>query len=88
MKRYYIIYEGRVQGVGFRGRIMSLARKYDLTGYVKNLRNGKAVCEVQGEKTDEFLKESLEEYYYIRISNYSLKNIDIIEDETQFKLRF
>ena len=70
MKRYYIIYEGRVQGVGFRGRIMSLARKYDLTGYVKNLRNGK------------------EEYYYIRISNYSLKNTDIIEDETQFKLRF
>ena len=59
MKRYYIVYEGIVQGVGFRWKIMTLARKYNLTGYVRNLDNGNVEAEVQGNGVDEFLKESL-----------------------------
>ena len=88
MKRYYIIYEGQVQGVGFRGHIIRLAREYGLTGYVRNLSNGKVVCEVQGENVDEFLNDSINDHYFIKISNYSFKLIELVENETQFTVRF
>ena len=52
MKRYYILYRGRVQGVGFRWRLMQIAYKYNLTGFVKNLDNGDVMSEVQGEGVD------------------------------------
>ncbi|QDV19395.1 Acylphosphatase [Gimesia panareensis] len=34
------IYEGRVQGVGFRYRTSQLAQRYPITGFVKNLADG------------------------------------------------
>lgn len=34
------IYEGRVQGVGFRYRTSQLAQRYPITGFVKNLTDG------------------------------------------------
>ena len=40
MKRVKILYEGRVQGVGFRYTCMALAQELGLTGYVKNLEDG------------------------------------------------
>ena len=90
MKRFYIIYTGRVQGVGFRWRIMQIANKYNLTGYVKNLSNGDVVCEIQGKGVDEFLKESLalNNDFYIRIDDYSVKELPIDEDERVFDVRF
>ena len=88
MKRYYIVYEGQVQGVGFRGTMISLARKHDLTGYVRNLLNGKVEVEVQGEDIDPFLKDSLSNRYFIKVKDYSIKQIPVIEDEKQFTVRF
>ena len=90
MKRYYIIYKGRVQGVGFRYRLMQIANKYNLTGYVKNLSNGDVICEVQGNGTDEFIKETLNlnNDRFIRIDDYSIKELPIDEDERVFDVRF
>ncbi|MBO4358768.1 MAG: acylphosphatase, partial [Erysipelotrichaceae bacterium] len=45
MKRYYIVYEGRVQGVGFRWRLAMLADMYNFTGWCRNLYNGNVECE-------------------------------------------
>ncbi len=88
MKRYYIVYEGIVQGVGFRWKIMTLARKYNLTGYVRNLDNGNVEAEVQGNGVDEFLKESLSKDRFIRIYDYSVKEIPLSENERVFDVRF
>ena len=88
MKRYYIIYKGRVQGVGFRYRLMCLADKYHLTGYVRNRLNGDVDCEVQGEDIDAFLKESLEKDYFIKINDYSIKEIPLKENDGEFTVRF
>jgi acylphosphatase len=88
MKRYYIVYEGIVQGVGFRWKIMTLARKYNLTGYVRNLDNGNVEAEVQGNGVDEFLKESLSKDRFIRIYDYSVKEIPLSENERIFDVRF
>ena len=90
MKRYYVVYKGRVQGVGFRWRLMQIANKYNLTGYVKNLSNGDVICEIQGNGTDEFIKETLNlnNDRFIRIDDYSIKELPIDEDERVFDVRF
>ena len=86
MKRYHIVYSGQVQGVGFRWRLMQIANKYNLTGYVRNLSNGNVETEVQGFGVDEFLQESLQQDYYIVISDYVIKEIDLVNDENSYKV--
>ena len=86
MKRYFITYTGQVQGVGFRWKLMHIAHKYNLTGYVKNLSNGDVITEVQGSGVDEFLKESLEQDYYISINDYAVKQIDLVDNEETYKV--
>ena len=86
MKRYYILYKGQVQGVGFRWRLMQIANKYNLTGYVTNLSNGNVAAEVQGVGVDEFLKESLEQDCFIVISDYVYKEIELVANEDSFKV--
>lgn len=88
MKRYYIVYEGIVQGVGFRWTMMNLARSLGLTGYVRNLYNGNVEVEVQGEQVDAFLKGSLVNDRFIQIYDYAIKEKELIEDEKEFTVRF
>ena len=88
IKRYYIIYKGQVQGVGFRYRLYQLAYKYNLTGYCHNLSNGDVSCEVQGVRVDEFLKESLNSHYFIEIEDFSCKLIDNKTDEKCFEIKY
>ena len=43
-----VYYSGRVQGVGFRYTVASIARDYEVTGYVRNLRDGRVELVVEG----------------------------------------
>ena len=88
MKRYYIIYSGIVQGVGFRWRLMMSAQRYGLTGYARNLDNGNVEVEVQGRGVDEFLKDSLKEDRFIQVYDYSIKEIPVVEDERKFDVKY
>ena len=65
---------------------MQIAYKYNLTGFVKNLDNGNVVTEIQGEGVDEFLKESLEQDYFINVEDYVMKQIDLVDDEETYKV--
>jgi len=58
MRRIHVYYSGRVQGVGFRFTARSIAHRLNLTGWIKNLPNGKveAVCEGTEDELKEFLK--------------------------------
>lgn len=42
-KRAHILYDGRVQGVGFRYTVVFLAKEFDVTGWVKNLSDRSTV---------------------------------------------
>ena len=86
MKRYHIIVEGRVQGVGFRYFCVTLAKERELTGSVKNLLNGMVEIYVQGEseKIDSFLSAIQKGNFLIRVDNMSLKRSEVIEDEKDF----
>ncbi|NLB61792.1 MAG: carbamoyltransferase HypF, partial [Clostridiales bacterium] len=49
MKRYSLLVEGIVQGVGFRPFVYALAKKHNLFGFVKNTADGVYV-EIQGDE--------------------------------------
>jgi acylphosphatase len=45
-----IHYAGRVQGVGFRYTVRSLAAQLDVTGFVRNLPDGRVELVVEGDR--------------------------------------
>ena len=51
MIRKHIFFTGRVQGVGFRYQSAYYARSLGLTGWVRNLSDGRVEMEVQGRET-------------------------------------
>jgi acylphosphatase len=44
-----VLYEGNVQGVGFRYSVRQIAKGFDLTGSVRNLRDGRVELLAVGE---------------------------------------
>lgn len=52
IKTYRIIFSGRVQGVGFRFFVESIAGKYGVRGYVRNTYDDKVEIVCQGEEED------------------------------------
>ena len=63
MKTKRVIYEGRVQGVGFRYTTKELARGYDVLGTVKNLPDGtvELIIAAEDEELEEFLRDLRED---------------------------
>jgi len=49
MKRIHVIISGRVQGVAFRAATWKTATALNLTGWVKNLRDGRVEAVFEGE---------------------------------------
>ena len=47
-QRREVYYSGRVQGVGFRYRACRIAMQFTVTGYVKNLADGRVELVVEG----------------------------------------
>jgi len=47
-QRWHIMFSGKVQHVGFRYTALYLARSLYLTGWVRNLPDGRVEVEVQG----------------------------------------
>jgi acylphosphatase len=47
-----VIYEGRVQGVGFRFSVKEIAQGYEVAGWVWNLPDGRVHLEAQGDDSE------------------------------------
>lgn len=59
IKTHKAVLSGRVQGVGFRYFVESIASKYDISGYVRNTFDRKVEVVCQGEEED--LKQFIDE---------------------------
>jgi acylphosphatase len=46
--RRRVYYSGRVQGVGFRAATLGVARRFAVTGWVRNLADGRVELAVEG----------------------------------------
>jgi acylphosphatase len=63
--RRTVEYAGRVQGVGFRYTTQTIARRYEVNGYVRNLPDGRVelVAEGDSHELDAFLREIRERFF-------------------------
>lgn len=54
-----VIYQGRVQGVGFRYTVQGLAENFPVAGFVRNVPDGSVELVVEGpaDQVEEFLDE-------------------------------
>lgn len=47
-----VFYSGNVQGVGFRYTVKQIAKGFDVTGWVRNLRDGRVELQVTGDSAE------------------------------------
>ena len=89
MKRYYAVFTGRVQGVGFRWVFQRAAVINHYTGWVRNLDNGNVDCEIQGEDPDitEIIRYISANSRWIDIHDYAIKEIPAVESEKLFRVK-
>lgn len=85
-----VIFEGRVQGVGFRYTTKEIATGFDVCGWVKNLPDGTVELQVQGEdeEVEDYLKEILEESPVAHhIKHHTVSEIPPLENPRGFQIR-
>jgi acylphosphatase len=58
IQRKTVYYSGHVQGVGFRYTVRTIARRFDVTGFVRNLSDGRVelVAEGSAAELESFLR--------------------------------
>ncbi|MBQ1493038.1 MAG: acylphosphatase [Blautia sp.] len=86
--RKHLFFSGRVQGVGFRYRALSIAREYHLTGFVKNLWDGRVQMQVQGEEDHIYaMITALGKQKFIEIEDMEMYDIPVDVGEQKFSVR-
>jgi acylphosphatase len=84
-----VIFEGRVQGVGFRYTVKDLARGFEVLGWVKNLPDGSVELQVMGEReeVESFIKEIAEESVIAHgIRNMRAEAIPLLKNCSGFRI--
>lgn len=88
-QRRRVCFTGRVQGVGFRYTVRSVARGYKVSGYVRNMPDGSVELVAEGEpaELDAFLREIRDQFSgYIRDEQQQIGNAT--GEFHRFEIRF
>ncbi|WP_280770215.1 acylphosphatase [Salipaludibacillus daqingensis] len=89
MKRFHVIVDGKVQGVGFRYHTQITASQRDLTGWVRNKLDGTVELEVQGDPDQivTFLSSLEKARFPAKVADIKSTEISIQENEGMFSVR-
>lgn len=89
MLRYSILVDGKVQGVGFRFFTQLTATNLKLTGWCKNLNDGRVQIEVQGpeETLSQFISALKKGNNFSRVDEIAVNEINIIENEKKYSIK-
>ena len=73
MASVQVFYEGNVQGVGFRWSVRNVAKGFDVTGSVRNLRDGRVELQATGDEEEvrAFLEAILQSELRAHIKKHS-----------------
>lgn len=83
------VFRGRVQGVGFRYSVRSLAKHYPVVGYVRNLADGTVEMLVRGQlpAVNDFVLR-IGEQFTGNISQVDSSEAEFSQSLTGFEIRF
>ena len=85
LRRYRVVFSGRVQKVGFRLEVSELAGRLGLTGFCQNLENGDVLAELQGpDNKIQYLISFMESLKRIKIRNKVMTELEPDTDEIAF----
>jgi acylphosphatase len=89
MMSIQIFYEGNVQGVGFRWSVRNIAKGFDLTGWIRNLIDGRVEMRVSGgeDEVRAFLKAITESELRAHIRKQSETQLDTPPEARGFEIR-
>ena len=84
-----IFYTGRVQGVGFRFSVKQLAKGFEVSGWVRNLPDGRVELQAMGEKEEvqDFLQEIQDSHLGGFIREITGSDISLLENISGFSIR-
>ena len=85
-----VFYEGNVQGVGFRWSVRDAAKGFDVTGWVRNLPDGRVELNVAGEEEEvrAFLDRIAQGELHALIHNQTEKKLDKPVTARGFEIRY
>ena len=89
-KRATVFYTGRVQGIGFRYTAREIACGYEVTGYVRNLHDGRVELIAEGDDAEVtgFLEAIRASQLGSHIRNADANWKDATGEFTGFDIRF
>jgi len=89
MARKHVYFKGMVQGVGFRYRCGLLADEYHVTGWCRNLPDGRVEAEFQGSEANiGLLIMNIQKLRYIHVESITMKDIPERKGESGFYTNF
>ncbi|WP_051221159.1 acylphosphatase [Eremococcus coleocola] len=85
---FQLIVSGRVQGVGYRYYVQSLAEKYKIKGTVRNQSNGNVmiIAQTDYETLGQFISHlKIPQHRWMRIDNVNIEEIKLDKNYSDFR---
>jgi len=91
VRRFEIIIKGKVQKVGYRDYVEEVARRFNIVGFVENLKDGnvRILCEADEKIIDDFLKAINVKNGLTEVEKIIFKDIGVATGEFQhFEIKY
>jgi len=90
VKTYRLTSSGRVQGVGFRYYVESVAEEYDINGYVRNTFDGKVetVCQGKAGNLNKFIEKVKKGPSFSFVADTKIEVIKDSKKYSKFEIRY